>query len=208
MDRRTTLILVAVFAALLLYVLLVQRPADEAAANATPTPGVQAAPTGAVWAGVTADQIIGVTVEDRAGGRQVAFGRNTPQESWAVTAPEAGPADQLQAATDAAALINVQFSNVLTPTGDLAAFGVLSPTFTVEIKLADGKLLKAAIGDKTITGNEYYVQREGETSVLLVSSFSLEPVLKLVDEPPFLKPTETPTAIVSEGTPPPPTATP
>jgi hypothetical protein len=208
MDRRTTLILVAVFAALLLYVVLVQRPADEAAANATPTPAAAADPSGPVWEGVTADQIVNVQIADPAAGKTVAFGRNTPAESWAITAPEPQPADQLQAATDAAALVNLQFSKVLTSATDLAAFGVLSPTFTVEVKLADGRLLKLAVGDKTFTGSDYYARRDGETSVLIVSGFGLDPVLRFIDEPPVLKPTETPTAPAETPSPPPATATP
>jgi hypothetical protein len=111
----------------------------------------------------------------------------------------------LSAANAAASLINVQYSDILSGTADLAAFGVLSPTYVIEIKLADGKLLKAAIGDKTITGSQYYLLRDGETSVLLASSFSLEPVLKMLDEPPVVKPTEAPAASES---PPPATATP
>ena len=105
MNRNTTLILVGVFAVLLLYVLLIQRPAEEAKANATATPG--ASTTGNVWGTLTADQVLSVRIEDRSAGRAVAFGRSSASAAWEVTEPEARPADQLTAATNVGTLVNL-----------------------------------------------------------------------------------------------------
>lgn len=189
MNRNTTFILLGVFAALLLYVLLVQRPADEAKANATATPGVTT--TGSVWGSLTADQVLSLRIEDRAGGRVVAFGRTSPSAAWEVTEPAAGPADQLGAATNVGTLANLTYQNTLSSAGDLSSYGITTPTYAIEVKLADGSSVKCFIGAKTPVGQSYYVAKEGEGTVMVVSSFSLESLLQLLDEPPYLKPTET-----------------
>ncbi len=204
MSRNTTLILLGVFALLLLYVLATQNAAP-AAATATPTPAPTSATTGPVWTGVTGDQVLSVRVTDRAVNRSVAFDRASAEASWSVTEPEARPADQLAAANNVATLVNLQFRNLITGTSDLSAFGVLSPTHTLEIGLTDGRTLKLVVGDKTVTGTDYYVMREGDAAVLVVNGFSLEPVLGWLDNPPYLPPTATPeptTAPAPETSPP------
>jgi hypothetical protein len=191
MNRNTTLILLGVFAVLLIYVLATQN-APPGAATATPTSAPTSATTGPLWSGVTGDQVLSVRVTDRVASRSVAFSRASAEASWSVTEPEAQPADQLAAANNVATLVSLQFRNLITNTTDLSAFGVLSPTHMLEIGLVDGRTLKLVVGDKTVTGTDYYVQREGETSVLVVNSFSLDPVLGWVNNPPYLPPTSTP----------------
>lgn len=192
MNRNTTIALVIAFAVLLVYVLLVQRPADEAAQTATDTPTPASQTTGQVWPGLQADQILSVRIEDRAQDRAVAFGRADAAGSWNVTEPEAKTADQLAVASHAASVANLSYQDLITGTTDLAAFGVLSPTYSIELKLVDGTLRKAVIGDKTVTGSGYYLAREGEQAVLVVSSFPLDTLLGLVETPPYLEPTATP----------------
>lgn len=190
MNRNTTLILVGVFAVLLLYVLLIQRPAEEAKANATATPG--ASTTGNVWGTLTADQVLSVRIEDRSAGRAVAFGRSSASAAWEVTEPEARPADQLTAATNVGTLVNLTYQQTLDSPADLSVYGITSPSYALEVKLTDGTTARTFIGAKTLVGNSYYVAREGAGNVMIVSSFSLEALLKLLDEPPYLQPTATP----------------
>lgn len=208
MNRNTTLILLGVFALLLIYVLLTQN-ATPGSATATPTPAPTSAVSGPLWSDVTGDQVLSVRVINHVAGRNVAFGRPSAEASWSVTEPEAQPADQLAAANNVATLVNLQFRNLITSTSDLSAFGVLSPTYTLEIRLVDGRTLKLVVGDKTVTGTDYYVQKEGETSVLIVNSFSLDAVLGWVDNPPYLLPTSTPEPVDTPvpGATPPPTET-
>ncbi len=191
MDRRTTLALVVIFAVLLIYVLWSRQAEQTAQLTATPT-AEASADENVVWK-APADQILSVRVVDRARSRSVAFGRETAQASWTVTEPQAQAADQLKAANSTASIARLAFTQALTDVTDLAPFGVLSPTYSLEIKLVDGSLLKMTVGDKTVTGSGYYVMREGEKGVLVVSTFSLDSILGLLDAPPFLPPTETPT---------------
>jgi hypothetical protein len=208
MNRNTTLILLGVFALLLIYVLATQNAAPEAA-TATPTLAPTDSASGPLWGGVTGDQVLSVRVTDRVGNRSVAFGRASAEASWSVTEPEARPADQLASANNVATLTTLQFRNIITGSADLSAFGVLSPTHMLEIGLADGRTLSLAVGDKTMTGSDYYVQRGGEAEVLVVNGFSLDPVLGWLDNPPYLAPTATPEPVgtPAPGTSPPTTGT-
>ncbi len=191
MNRNSTIALVVIFAALLVYVLVVQRPADEAKLNATPTAG--AVTSGPLWGALTGDQVLSVRVEDRTQARSVAFGRAEAAASWGVTEPESKPADQLAAASNVATLATLTYQSQFTPGTGLEGFGVLSPTYVIEVALVDGRLLRAFIGDKTPTGDSYYVQQEGLAQVSVVSGVSLSTIFGWLDQPPYLQPTATPT---------------
>ena len=169
MNRKPTLILVGVFFLLLLYFFFVQRPREEAAQNATPTTG--AISGGALW-NVTADQIIGAQVVDRVGLRTMAVKKDTTG-LWAVLQPTPAPADQLQAGDVINRLVGLRYTTALTQVADLDAFGVLSPTYTIELTTADGVVHLVNVGNKTPIGTEYYVQRPGETQVLVVSGLDV-----------------------------------
>jgi hypothetical protein len=186
MNRTTTIVLVVVLAALALYTVLVQNPRDRAAAEATPT--VDAIPR-VVWE-TTADQITSLRVTEPGAGRTVAVAKDA-QGMWTVSEPEAGPADAnrlLSLTTNAVAL---SVTSVVTATTDLAPYGVQNPTYTLEVGLADGRTLKAAVGNKAPVGDAYYVLREGDTNVMVVSGFGVDALLELLTTPPYA-PTATP----------------
>ena len=186
MNRNTTLALVAAFGLLVLYLIFVQRPKEQAALNATPTPGSG----GPVWT-LTSDQVVGFRVTD-ASGQTLALQKDG-NGLWALTEPEARLADQNKAANAVTQLIGLSYSEQITVT-DLSAFGVLSPTFALEVMLADGTHRTAAVGNRAPVGSNYYLQRGGETSVLLVSTFGLDTLTALIATPPVFVPTP-------EGTP-------
>ena len=188
MNRNTTLALVAVFGALLLYVLLVQKPKEKAAAEATPTPGLG----GSVWT-IPADQVAGVRVVDHAQDRSVAFSKDG-QGIWKVTEPEAREADQQQASSSAAQFTSLFATTIITNATDLTVFGVLSPTYTLEVNLTDGSQRTAAVGDKAPTGSGYYLLPAGEKNVMVVNSSSIDGLVALLDKPPYYVPTPTPAA--------------
>jgi hypothetical protein len=184
MNRKLTIGLVIVFAVLLLYVLVIQRPKDLAA-DLTPTPRV----TAAVWT-VTAEQVSGFRLEDRVNGRAVAVARDAGG-AWTLAEPGPQPADQTAATSAVSGLVGLTVANTITSTTDLTLFGVLSPTYQLEINLLDGSQVTAAIGDKTPTGTAYYVLRAGEVNVITVNALSLDPILALLDNPPIVQPTAT-----------------
>jgi Domain of unknown function (DUF4340) len=187
MNRNLTIALVVVFAALAVYALVVQIPKDNSSANGTAT----VAPAVYLWT-VKADQINGVHVADRVSGKAMDLVKDA-SGAWSLVQPGPQPAEQSLAAADVSGLMTLAVDGTLTTATDLASFGVLSPTMTVEVDLADGTKLKAAVGNKTPTGTDYYVLREGETQVVLLSSAAQGTLASLVTSPPVVPPTATPT---------------
>lgn len=185
MNRKPTLILVGAFFVLLLYFLFVQRPKEEAAKNATPT---QAATSGGALWSFTADQITGARVVDNVGLRTMAISMNTTGV-WAVLQPTPAPADQLQAGDVINRLAGLRYTSVLTQVANLDDFGVLSPTYTIELTTADGVVHVVSVGNKSPVGTLYYVQRPGETQILVVSG--LDVLEQMLTTPPYVIPTPT-----------------
>jgi len=186
MNRRLTIGLVVVFAALVVYALVVQAPKDQAASQ-TPT----TAPVTYLWT-IRADQVIGVHVVDRVTNKAMDLVKDAGGV-WSLVKPGPQPAEQSLAASDASSLTTLQVDGTITTATDLAAFGVLSPTLTVEVDLSDGTKQKVAVGDKAPTGSDYYALREGETQVVLLSSAAQGTLAGLVTNPPVVPPTPTAT---------------
>src|SRR4051794_23715793 len=134
MNRRLTIGLVVVFAALAVYALVVQVPKDKAG-EATPT----TAPVTYLWT-VRADQVNGVHVLDRVSGQGMDLVKDAAG-SWSLLKPGPQPAEQALAAADVTSLMTLATNGTITTATDLAAFGVLSPTMTIEVDLADGSKL-------------------------------------------------------------------
>jgi hypothetical protein len=195
MNRNTTIGLLLVLAALGLYVLLVQVPKDKAAASATGTP----ANISYLWT-LSTDKVTGLRVVDRVRGSEVALVKDAGG-AWTLTSPAGLVTDQAAAGVAIGGLGTLIVDSTITSTTDLTAFGVLSPTYTIEVTLADGSKLKASVGDKSPTGTDYYVLREGEANVVSVGSFSIESLTGLIDKPPVAAPTATETPGAGTGTP-------
>ena len=196
MNRRTTWILVGLAALLAAYVWYSGQPRGNAAAG-TETPSV---PTPIPGSGplfnTTAEQIAGVWIVDMAANRSVALSRNA-EGNWEVTSPDVRPADPNQAQSWASQFATVFVSTVITQTTDLTPFGVLSPTYTLGVKLVDGSNLRASVGDKAPTGSGYYVLRDGESNAVVVSTSAIDGLVALLKAPPYAAPTATPTPTVA-----------
>ena len=192
MNRRLTIGLVLIFAALAVYTLVVQVPKDNAA-KATPT----TAPAVNLLV-FQATQATGVHVVDRVSGHAVDMVTDA-SGAWSLLKPGPQPAEQALAAADVTGLMTLSVDGTITTSTDLASFGVLSPTMTVEVDLANGTKLKVAVGDKVPTGSDYYALREGETQVVVLSAAAQGTLASLVSTPPVVPPTATPT--LGPGTP-------
>jgi Domain of unknown function (DUF4340) len=187
MNRKLTIGLLLVFAVLGVYAWVVQMPKDNAAANTTPT----VTPVVYLWT-VQADQINGVHVVDHVSGQAMDLLKDAAG-TWSLVQPGPQPAEQSLAASDVSGLMTLAVDGTITTSTDLGSFGVLSPTMTVEVDLSDGTKLKAAVGNKSPTGTDYYVLRAGETQVVLLSTAAQGTLASLVTTPPVVPPTATPT---------------
>lgn len=191
MNKTTTYVLLGVFAALLIYVLAVQQPADNVAATQTVTAAqsVGAAPN-MFWS-LTVDQVVGVAVTDHRQNKTTSFSRPSPSGSWTVDAPVPGPADQLAVANQVAALGNLTYATEITSTTDLTAYDVLSPTIQISVTLANGTVYRLDVGAQTPVTNSFYAVVNGQAPLYTVYSTTLDSYVSLIDTPPYLQPTAT-----------------
>jgi len=115
--------------------------------------------------------------------------------AWAVSLPNAAAADQSLAG---AAEIQVNALGIVTQIGTVANFGDFgldAPAYTIKLSYYSGAQHKIEVGDLTPTSSGYYVQLD-DGDVYVVSQYSLDAVLELVNNPPYL-PTPTPTLDVT-----------
>ncbi len=191
MDKRWTIGLLVVLALLLIYIFGVQEPQQQAAATQTAASPSAGAPT--TLFNTTADTVLAVEITDRTRDLTVRFGRESNTAAWAVQAPESGPADQLQAASAVAGLANLSYTSEVTATTDLTAFGVLSPTYQITLTTTSGQR-RLDVGDEVPLTGGRYAAVDGQAPAYTLSQIALDPILALIDTPPFLAPTADPNA--------------
>lgn len=181
MKPRTTLIVVAVFLALLAYVYFgeLRRPTP---ASATPTP----AP---VW-NLAKDQIAGLTV--RSSDKETRVVRSA-QGEWTLEAPTQEPADGERIGRVLDNLATLSPTRTFTETaGTLEEYGLTQPALEVILQLADGSTRTLRIGASNPQQTAYYAQVEGATEVHLLPSWLITSLRDLLEQPP-VRPTPTPT---------------
>lgn len=189
MKPRTTLILVAIAVALVVYAFWVESPLTSeqlSMRQGTPT----ATPFSYLFQLDTA-QIQTVVITDLRFPRVVSFTRT--DTGWRVTSPEDKPADSNKANGTANAFGEMRLFRVLQ-TKDLAAYGLAPARIEVRVIMKDGTAYGLLIGNATPDGSLYYVTYTGETSRVFLVEPSLGLSLQaLLDMPPFELPTPTPT---------------
>ena len=186
MIRRSTWVVLALFAVSLLAVFLWQRSKDRETSLATPTPGA----TQKNYLFEFSDNIVALRLE-RVGDKSVEF-RRDEQNQWIMNWPEGIEIDSAAAESTITQLATLPIATILEESPGLHATGLEPPVYRMLITLDSGDQVIANIGDSTPTGSGYYVLT-GERRIFIVSKYSLEPILQLVDKPP-LKPTPTPGA--------------
>jgi hypothetical protein len=67
---------------------------------------------------------------------------------------------------------------------DLMDFGLKQPVYVLTLDIVNEKPLVLKIGNPTITGDGYYLQKE-DGSVVIVDKYGLEYLTNLLDAPPF-----------------------
>jgi len=122
---------------------------------------------------------------------------------WALELPKKAEADQSMAEAGATQVKALQVTGDVT--GKPEIFGLDKPVYLITIEFADGKTHNLEVGDRTPSGNGYYV-RVDKDKMVIVSLSGIESLLNLVNFPPYLT-TPTPTTLPPTETPVPPTAT-
>jgi hypothetical protein len=88
---------------------------------------------------------------------------------WNITQPIATEADESTVTNLVNAIADAEISRTLDePVQDLSLYGLSAPLVKLQVTLKDGKTLpQVAIGKDTPVGYSVYLQREGETKILL-----------------------------------------
>ena len=180
MSTRTTLVLLALLILVAggVYFIEFYKPAGKAVA----TPSAASS----TLFNLTAPAINGITMHDTISNTQVSATRDV-SGTWWLTSPVAQPADPTTMNSLASQLSSIYVQRVLTPTGSLAEYGLVTPTLSVQIDSVSGPL-SFVVGDMTPSQGAYYVQKVGDTHVYLVDTSLVGDLRNVVDKPPVAVP--------------------
>jgi hypothetical protein len=177
MIRRTTWIVVAVFLAVLAAAVYIQKqPPEPEDAGATP---VVTQPN---LLPVTYSEISGLRLEETATGKVVELALDEGGV-WQLLEPPAGPADSSEVENILTTLTTLRVQTSLDPAASLAIFGLAEPAYRLKLATTAGEELVLLVGDITPTSSGYYVQVNDQPPQV-VSKFSLDSFLGILDEPP------------------------
>ena len=130
-------------------------------------------------------------------GDTVEVARNA-ENAWALIQPRAATADQASAEAAASQVTTMQILDRL-PDIDPEIIGLTDPEYNILVKFTSGVERNVKIGVVTPTESGYYVQNtDGET--VIVSKSSVDALLGLLNNPPYLE-TPTPSPIALTETP-------
>jgi len=137
-----------------------------------------------------------IRIESQAG-EIVEVARNA-ENAWALILPSEATADQASAEAAASQVTTMQILDRL-PEIDPEIVGLTDPEYILVVKFTSGVERNVNIGVITPTESGYYVQNtDGET--VIVSKSSLDALLGLLNNPPYLE-TPTPSPIALTETP-------
>ena len=195
MIRRSTWVVLVIFAALVAVLVFWQRSKENAPAEPTSTPAQ------ASLFDLNAD--ITYLRLEKVGGAVVEMERGE-DGIWQLTWPLAEKTDVGAVQNAVTQLLSLRILTTLNTIPGLDTIGLASPAYRILIGLDDGSQVTINVGDSTPTGSGYYVVVSGRP-LYVVNKSGLDSVLKLIDSPP-IEPTptlapETMPTIESESTP-------
>jgi hypothetical protein len=192
MVRRSTWILLVVFAILVGFAWFFQRyQANKAdnAATATPT----TSPINLY--DLTNTKVDNINITDNAGDK-IDLYRDLGSSNWAIAGIPVDQADGFKIESISTQLVSLQIQETLTQTPPLDAIGLVSPAYTITMTTSDGTQLITYVGTQTAIGSGYYV-RVGSGPVDIVDKVVMDDILNMLKNPPLL-PTATPEVTSTE----------
>ena len=145
-----------------------------------------------------------IRIESKSGDA-VEVARNA-ENAWALVLPREATADQASAEAAASQVTTMQILDRL-PDIDPEIVGLTDPEYNILVKFTSGVERNVKIGVITPTESGYYVQNtDGET--VIVSKSSVDALLGLLNNPPYLETPTLATTTPEDGTPLSETATP
>jgi hypothetical protein len=197
MIRRSTWILLAVLALFIgAYFYLKAHPLQFYTSTPTPTAAVIS-----FLINKDNDTLTKVVITD-APGNTFQMGRDAAG-NWAITKPKSAAADQSQAEAAETQFFALKVVTTLETSPSPDVIGLNPPAYTISLEFSSNRQQVLEVGGLTPTSSGYYIQLEGK--VYVVSQYSIDAVVKLLQNPPYLA---TPTPVPGTETPIPTTATP
>jgi hypothetical protein len=186
MVRRSTWILLIIFALLVGFAWLFQRyQANKADNVATITPTT--APVKLY--SLTITEVNNINITDSAG-NSIDLYRDPVSFNWAITDVPVDQGDSFQIESVSSQLLSIQVQETLTQSLPLDSFGLVRPAYTITMTSSDGTQVVTFVGSPTAIGYGYYV-RVDSGPVVIVDKVVMDDVLNLLTNPPLL-PTATP----------------
>ena len=186
MIRRSTWILLLVFAILAGFAFFFQRYQSNKADNsATQTP----TSTPQMAFNLNGAQVNEITISDSSG-NSLDLVRDETSAQWTI--PDV-PKDQVDASKIGNAstqLFGAEVQETITHTLPLDSISLAPPAFSITMTLSNGTELRTEVGAQTPIGSGYYV-RVNSGQVIIVGKTALDEIIKFLSEPPLL-PTPTP----------------
>ena len=177
---KSTLVVVLVFAAILAYVILVERDREP-----PPRPGVTPSPTPIALLDTTPDALRAVQATD---GERVLRLERDASGVWLIVESE----DRRAAADPAAAAMTVDGlaelearAVVLDEVSEPATYGLDPAALFLTIEMADGSEVRLTAGRETPDGTAFYVQLDGDPRLYLVDHYRIEPFTRWISTPPY-----------------------
>jgi hypothetical protein len=172
---KTTLIMGAIFAALLAYVVLVETKREPP-------------PTPFSIVDFALDEVKALRLTD--GERTLRMVHEGAD--WRIVEPENAPADAYDVYLPIDDLVHLDARIVVSDeVDDLAAYGLDPPVLTLEVERADGTEEQFYIGRETPDGTAFYLQRAPDERLYIVDHYKIEPFFEWLSSPPY-QPTPTP----------------
>ncbi len=102
--------------------------------------------------------------------------------------PEEGLPDDTRLNSAAANLPGLTPLRSLSEVEALATYGLESPRYTLQFTTSSGGDYTLLVGDQSAIGSGYYVQVPGDPLVYIVPTYSLDPLILLLETPPVITP--------------------
>jgi hypothetical protein len=177
MNRRNTLILLVILAALAAYTYFgeIQKGTGQGAETPSSQPAIF---------NLSGQDVLGLKVTTAAG-QSVELKREAGKP-WTMVTPASQGVDDTRVNSLVDQLAQLTASRALTQTNNLAEYGLITGTFTADITLTGGVTHTLLVGETNPSGNSYYALADGKQSpVYLIYSSSVDELQRLVTQPPY-----------------------
>lgn len=187
MSWRTTAILFFMLLVVAAGVIILQQ-GDTDEAHATPTAMSDFVEAVDLFGGVRVDDVVRLEIVRKEPPEQALF-EQSEDSAWVQTVPTITQVLSTTLTNQVSGLLDMRARRSFRPeAGDLTPYGLDEPQATIVVAARREEQVvryELSLGDLTPTGTAYYVQRRGDPRVHLLSTATLDGLLRLLDSVPL-----------------------